>query len=122
MGTRRELRLQLALPVRVWGTDIDGKSFAQDATTVDLTTTGVQLEGVLQRIQRGSIVFIQHRGSKAAFYVRWIGRMGAESQGHVGLKLLEGEKFNWGRTIPCIPGDAFVKEEIEEYLEFKVLD
>ena len=43
MERRRELRLRLALQVRVWGTDHNGKSFEQDATTVDLTPRGVRL-------------------------------------------------------------------------------
>ena len=25
------------------------------------------------------------------------------------MELLKGEKFDWGRSIPIIPGDSFVK-------------
>ena len=41
MERRRELRFNIELPVRVWGTDISGKSFEQDAWTIDLSETGV---------------------------------------------------------------------------------
>jgi hypothetical protein len=31
--------------------------------------------------------------------------------GHIGLKLLDGETMNWGRTIPYIPGDSYVEKD-----------
>ena len=101
MERRRELRLRLALQVRVSGTDFNGKSFEQDATTVDLTPRGVRLRGICHPIEPGLILQIQHGDSQARFCVRWVGE--SQSKDHIGLELLEGEKIDWGRAIPHIP-------------------
>jgi hypothetical protein len=108
MGARREMRLYLCLPVRISGVDAKGEAFEQDATTLDLTATGVRLEGITHALKLGGIVNIQCRGSKANFKVKWVGMPDTALHGQVGLKLIEQEMMNWGRTIPCIPGDAFV--------------
>ena len=119
MGRRRELRLHLALAVRVWGRDISGRPFEQDATTVDLTRTGVRLQGIRYLIEPGSVVQMQHRDSKARFRVRWAGK--PQSKDHIGMELLKGEKFDWGRSIPIIPGDSFVNKLEEDDQDFKYL-
>jgi len=109
MGARREIRLYLCLPVRICGVDAHGKAFEQDATTFDLTATGARLQGITRALKLGGIVSIQHHANKANFKVRWVG-MGMPDtalHGHVGLELMGQEPMNWGRTIPCIPGDAF---------------
>jgi len=108
MGARREMRLYLCLPVRISGIDAKGEAFEQDATTLDLTATGVRLHGITHALKPGGIVNIQCRGSKGNFKVRWVGMPGTAVHGQVGLKLIEQAMMNWGRTIPCIPGDAFV--------------
>jgi len=109
MGARREMRLYLCLPVRISGIDAKGEAFEQDATTLDLTATGVRLHGITHALKPGGIVNIQCRGSKGNFKVRWVGMEmpNPALHGHVGLELMGQEPMNWGRTIPCIPGDAF---------------
>jgi hypothetical protein len=121
MGVRRENRLYLRLPVRICGVDVQGEAFEQDATTFDLTATGVRLQGITHDLKRGGIVSIEYRGSKASFKVRWVGMPQTALQGQVGLKLIERETMNWGRTIPCIPGDAFVGQENTDEYRNKIL-
>ena len=119
MGKRRELRLYLLLTVKVWGTDASGKRFEQHAKTIDLTATGVRLGEVHHSVEPGTILHLQHRDSMARFRVRWIGK--DKSAGQIGLELLKGEKFDWGRRIPSIPGDAFTDERIDKHVDFKYL-
>jgi len=114
MGARRELRLFLRLPVRISGVDAEGKAFEQDVHTHDMTATGVRLQGIKHPLERGGIISIQYRTSKAKFQVRWVKRPDSPWHGHVGLKLMERENMNWGRAIPRIPGDAFV-ERTDDY-------
>ena len=114
MGARRELRLFLHLPVRITGVDAGGNGFEQDATTIDMPVTGVRLQGITHPLERGGIISIQYRGNKAKYRVRWVKKPDSALHGHIGLKLLDGETMNWGRTIPCILGDAFV-EKPDEY-------
>jgi hypothetical protein len=111
MGARREIRLYLCLPVRICGVAAQSKAFEQDATTLDLTATGVRLQGITHALKLGGIVSIRYRGSKANFKVRWVGMPDTALHGQVGLELIEQKTINWGRTIPYIPGDAFVEQE-----------
>lgn len=121
MGARREIRLFLCLPVHICGVDAQGKAFEQDATTLDLTATGVRLQGITHALKLGGIVSIQYRGSKANFKVRWAGMQDTALHGQVGLKLIEQQTMNWGRAIPCIPGDGFVEQEDEDAYRTKIL-
>ncbi len=116
MGTRREIRLYLCLPVRICGADAQGKAFEQDAATLDLTATGVRLQGITHALKLGGIVSLRYRGHKAKYKVKWVGMPDTALHGQVGLDAMGQETINWGRAIPCIPGDAFVKlEDTDEY-------
>ena len=102
MGLRKEMRLQLALPVRVSGENADGAPFGQECMTVDLTPNGVRLAGLIQPLRRGAVINISYGARSASARVMWTGK-----NGQAGLQILDGSKNLWGRAIPQIPGDAF---------------
>lgn len=104
-GTRREQRLRIALPVQVWGMDLEGALFTQDAMTIDITTTGARLKGFTFALQRGCVIGVKHQNSKARYRVVWVGDAGSVTEGQVGLQLIDVGKFIWGRTLPRIFGD-----------------
>jgi diguanylate cyclase (GGDEF)-like protein len=104
-GTRREQRLRIALPVQLWGMDLDGALFSQEAVTIDITTIGARLNGITHSLQRGCVVGVKHQNSKARYRVVWVGDPGSANKGQVGLQLIDGGKFIWGRTLPRIFGD-----------------
>jgi len=104
---RKEMRLQLALPVRVSGENADGKSFEQSCTTVDLTANGVRIEGLIQTVRCGAVISVSYGDKRVTAQIMWTGKMGSKSQGHVGLQVVGGWKNLWRRAIPYIPGDAF---------------
>ena len=45
MGTTTEPRKAVEVPVRVFGTDCDGKPFYENLTTVDVSLHGAKLRG-----------------------------------------------------------------------------
>lgn len=104
-GTRREQRYPVALPVQLWGMDIDGVLFAQEAVTVDITTTGARLRGIVHRLQRGCVVGVKHQNSKARYRVVWLSEGGSPPEVQAGLQLIDGGKFIWGRALPRLFGD-----------------
>ena len=75
-GLRLEQRVNVALPVRVWGMDANGGLFEHQAMTVDITTTGARIEGTASPLHKGCIVGIQHAISKARYRVAWVGAGG----------------------------------------------
>jgi diguanylate cyclase (GGDEF)-like protein len=106
-GQRREQRLEIALPVQVWGMDANGELFEQNAITVDITTIGAQLKGITHRLERGCVVGIKHQASKARFRVKWVGAEGTPSEGYIGVRLLDEGKLIWGRALRRVLGDDF---------------
>ena len=46
MGQRREPRKELKVPVRIFGTDVNGKTFSENLFTVNVSREGAKLEGV----------------------------------------------------------------------------
>jgi diguanylate cyclase (GGDEF)-like protein len=110
-GLRREQRVNVALPVRVWGMDANGELFEHQAMTVDITTTGARIEGTARPLQKGCIVGIQHAISKARYRVAWVGTGGTRVQNQIGLQLVDSGKLIWGRVIPRTFGDDFRRYE-----------
>ncbi len=105
MAKRQEKRHSLSLPVRIWGMDATGQMFEQNATTVDVTTTGAHITGIKHLLQRGCVIGVEHRG-RARYRVTWVG--GTEDDGpcEVGVQLIEIGKFIWGRVIPRVFVDS----------------
>ncbi|HEX8926792.1 MAG TPA: hypothetical protein VF786_13425 [Terriglobales bacterium] len=102
MGKRLEVRFDMALPVRIWGLDADGKVFEEEATTIDVTTTGARLRGVTRSLHRGCVIGIRHKNSSARYRVTWVGPSENGVEHEIGVQLLEGGKFIWGRVLPRI--------------------
>ena len=119
MGMRREMRLGIALPVRISGVDSSGKSFELEATTVDVTVTGARLCGITRLIQPGSTLTLKHRSSQAKVNVIWVGKPGSRTHDHIGIQAVGGGQLNWGRPMPRIPGDGFPKSSSEDTNSFR---
>lgn len=56
MGKRREPRKTVQVPVRIFGTDVDGKIFSEKVTTATVSNNGVRLDGVRARLNIDEIV------------------------------------------------------------------
>jgi hypothetical protein len=115
MGMRREMRLGIALPVRLSGVDRNGKSFELEATTVDVTVSGARLSGITRLIQPGSTLVLKHRSSQAKVNVIWVGKPGSRTEDHIGIEAVKGGQLNWGRPMPRIPGDGFPRSGSEDF-------
>ncbi len=104
MGKRQEVRHALNLPIRIWGMDATGQTFEQEATTIDVTTTGARITGVKHLLQRGCVIGIEHCSSRARYRVTWVGTEG-DKPGEIGVQLIEPGKFIWGRVISRVFGE-----------------
>jgi hypothetical protein len=117
---RREERIAVKLPVRVWGMDANGKPFSLSTTTLDVTRNGARLSSLQCPLQQGDVIGIQHGTEKARFRVAWVGRPGTARQGQIGVLCAEADKYIWGTplnqlkataqpTVPPSPGPSFVQ-------------
>jgi putative methionine-R-sulfoxide reductase with GAF domain len=101
MGRRQKPRFRMVLPVSIWGTDISGKAFHQLGYTLDISTGGARLAGVLVPLRRGDIIAVRYKQRKARFRVVW------SANQEVGIQYLEGERFIWIE----LPEEEFIDQE-----------
>jgi hypothetical protein len=93
---RRQQRVRIALPVKVYTRDSQNKPIMQVACTMDVTPMGARLNGVRCVSQPGEIISVERGKSKAYFRVMWIGEPGTANEAQVGLQCVEFDTSIWG--------------------------
>lgn len=68
---RREPRTPADLPLLVWGVDIQGERFMQEAHARDISLSGALLSGVDADLRSGDVIGILCGKKKARFRVVW---------------------------------------------------
>jgi hypothetical protein len=114
MGKRREPRKPVELPVRIFGTDGDGKIFSENLTTVDVSRNGAKLKGLKAQVKVDEIVGITCGKNKVHFRVKWAGASGTAAEGQVGLLNLSPEKPLWDVPLPQGVADNFQPPQAED--------
>jgi len=110
MERRREQRIAIILPVRLWGIDRNGDEFTQIARTIQISKRGGILEGVDRFKGPGEVFLLQYRERRARFEVVWVGHHGSNKEGQVGIRCLDSEKFSWGVVALKLPKIVFSGE------------
>ncbi len=108
MGLRRQPRLKCVLPVRIVGTDAQGKHFELLACTLDISGSGARISGVPVRLQPGTIVTVYYKHRRAPFRVTWVGRPGSRNEDQVGV-VTAGPDAHFWIEIPA--------EELRQYVD-----
>ena len=107
MGKRREPRKTAQVPVRIFGTDAEGRVFSEKVTTATVSKSGVRLDGVRARLKVEEVVGITYGTTKIHFRVKWVGEPGTPSAGAVGLVNLTPERPIWDFPLPHGEIDTF---------------
>jgi hypothetical protein len=107
MGKRREPRKAAQVPVRIFGTDVNGTIFSENVVTVTVSKSGVRLDGVRANIKAEEIVGISYKKTKVHFRVKWVGVRGTPMAGAVGLVNLSPERPLWDFPLPHGDIDTF---------------
>jgi hypothetical protein len=102
MPTWIEKRLVIALPIRVYGTGSDGKTFNQEARTLDITRDGARIDG-LPQITIGEIVGVQYGEEKSRYKVIWVGEPGGKKEGQIGVQVVEAGLALWHKILEATP-------------------
>lgn len=118
MGKRAEPRKLIQLPVRIFGTDKDGRIFSENVQTIDMSRSGVKLAGVKARLTVDEIVGVTHGAYKVHFRVKWVGQPGTPSEGQLGLLNLTPERPLWDATLPAGLQDNFKPESLGDRRKF----
>jgi hypothetical protein len=110
-GLRREERIPVQLPVRIWGMDANKKPFIQSASTADVTRSGARIIGMATATMQGEIIGIQHGDVKSRCKIAWTGTEGTPRAGQIGIRMLEMDKFLWGDAMQAAK-DALRKKTV----------
>jgi hypothetical protein len=100
MSTRGEYRKQVALSVRIFGTDANGRIFSESVSTVNVSLEGAMLKGLNRPIKPGEIIGLTYGANKARFRVQWVGQPGSAQEGCFGVHSLIPEKCLWDVPLP----------------------
>jgi hypothetical protein len=108
----------MSLSVTVQGIDRFGKTFYQPARTVDISRSGVSLEGASHIRGVGEEVQVEYKGESAGYRVKWIGPPGTKRAGHVGLECIQTGKYIWKEKVPDFYTDNFVVPAVDPKAAF----
>jgi hypothetical protein len=95
MDRRREQRVLVELPVKIWGMDSSSRPFTELASLRTISGRGATLQGVTVQLKPGDVLDLQYQGAKAQFRVVWLGKAGTEMQGEVGVENLSQDVQLW---------------------------
>jgi hypothetical protein len=99
MDRRKERRLNLELPVRIWGMDRMAQPFADMVRVRDVSDHGAVLIGVRAKVQTGEVLDVQHGAARGQFRIVWI-----NLSGEAGIQALAMELpvFSIGIGLPKV--------------------
>jgi len=109
MGRRLQPRVKGILPVRIWGADHEGKSFAEHVCTIDISNKGVSVAGVRAVLAPGDTIGVQYHNRQARFRVAWVAPASGGAGKQIGLECLQPEKELWPVTTPVEGPDHFIQ-------------
>src|ERR1019366_884430 len=97
MDRRKERRLNLELPVRIWGVDRMARPFAELVRVRNVSNHGAVLIGVRSKVQTGEVLDVQHGASRAQFRIVWM-----SLSGEAGIQALAFEPPILGIGLPKV--------------------
>lgn len=101
MDRRRTARIEVQLPVEVWGIDAHGQAFMDPAIVSNMSTGGLILEGLRRKIRGGELLDIRMGKDKAQYRVVWVGGTGTGKVGQLGMQRVTVEPFIPQSVLAC---------------------
>ncbi len=88
MDRRRNPRIAVQLPVQVWGMDAFGRPFMDPAIVINMSVSGLVLQGIRRRVRAGEVLDVRMGKKKAEFRVVWM-----NATGDLGLENVTAQAF-----------------------------
>jgi hypothetical protein len=99
MSDELEPRLDVELPVRVFGMGVDGRPFLHNAQARNISRHGAKLFGLEAELKPGDVIGVQVGDKKARCKVIWVVDAGQAQKISVGVNLVEGQPCPWEKEI-----------------------
>jgi hypothetical protein len=94
MDRRKEPRLRVEFPVRIWGVDRMARPFAEVVRVKNVSLSGAVLLGVHAKICAGELLDVQHGSQRAQFRIVWA------ASGEAGVQALPSQPCIWQVAFP----------------------
>jgi hypothetical protein len=99
MSDKPEPRLDVELPVRVFGMGANGRPFLHNAQARNISHRGAKLFGLETALKPGDIIGVQLGETKARCKVIWVVDPGEAQKISVGVNLIEGQPCPWEKEM-----------------------
>ncbi len=99
MPEKPEPRVDVDLPIRVFGMGADGRPFLQDAQARNISDHGAKLSGLEKQLKPGDVIGVQVGEKKARYRVIWVVDAGHLQKIEVGVQLVEGQQCPWQKEL-----------------------
>lgn len=99
MSDKPEARLDVELPIRVFGMGADGRPFLHNAQARNISLHGARLSGLEARLKPGDVIGVQAGDKKARCKVIWVVDAGPAQKTEVGVNLVEGQSCPWEKEM-----------------------
>jgi hypothetical protein len=100
MDRRHSPRVDVQLPVEVWGLDAHGQAFMDPAIVTNMSTGGLVLQGLRRKIRAGEILDIRMGKDRAQYRVVWTGGFGRRA-GELGMQRITAHAFQLNSVLAC---------------------
>ena len=99
MSEKLEPRLDVELPIRVFGMGADGRPFLHNAQARNISHHGAKLFGLETQLKPGDVIGVQVGENKARCKVIWVVDAGQAQKISVGVNLVEGQPCPWEKEM-----------------------
>jgi hypothetical protein len=99
MSDQLEPRLDVELPIRVFGMGTDGRPFLHNAQARNISHHGAKLSGLEAQLKPGDVIGVQFGDRKARCKVIWVVDAGQAQKVSVGVNLVEGQACPWEKEM-----------------------
>jgi len=96
---RHEPRKPIDLPLLVWGVDVQGEQFLQEAHARDISLSGALLSGLDVDLRSGDVIGILCGKRKARFRVIWVRYDGDGEKMQVAVHRIEPDECPWTELL-----------------------
>jgi len=79
--------------------DANSLPFTQMATVKNISSSGVEIHGLMRQVLPGELLDVQLGEDRAQYRVVWAGRMGSRKEGEIGLERMEAEPSIWNLDL-----------------------
>ena len=106
MPMEPEPRVDVNLPIRVFGMDAEGRPFSQKAQARNISLHGAKLAGLEKQLKPGDVIGVQSGDQKTRCKVIWVVDAGPVEKIEAGVKMVEGQPCPWQKEMEAPPTPA----------------